>query len=76
MPKIIAIGPRFINENELKYIPQNNKLYYFHVIWGAKEAMYKCHGKRVGFQKASKSVRLILARIVSDLKADFIKMIV
>ncbi|MFZ1457975.1 MAG: 4'-phosphopantetheinyl transferase superfamily protein [Saprospiraceae bacterium] len=46
VPKIIAIGPRFINENELKYIPQNNKLYYFHVIWGAKEAMYKCHGKK------------------------------
>jgi 4'-phosphopantetheinyl transferase len=46
VPKIIAIGPRFISENEIKFIPENNKLYYFHVIWGAKEAMYKCHGKK------------------------------
>lgn len=46
VPKILAIGSKFINESELKYIPEDNKLHYFHVIWGAKEAMYKCHGKK------------------------------
>lgn len=46
VPKIIAIAPRFINEKEQNFISENNKLHYFHVIWGAKEAMYKCHGKK------------------------------
>ncbi|MBK8518470.1 MAG: hypothetical protein IPL55_19945 [Saprospiraceae bacterium] len=46
VPKIIPIGVRFINSIELSFIPDDNKLSYYHVIWGAKEAMYKCYGKR------------------------------
>ncbi len=44
--KIIYIGPRFISKLEMSFIPENNKLPYYHVIWGAKEAMYKCFGKK------------------------------
>ena len=46
VPKIIVIAPRFISVEEFKNIPENNNLPYIHVNWGAKEAMYKCYGKK------------------------------
>ncbi len=46
VPKILTIGPRYISDREMTFIPENNKLHYYHVIWGAKEAMYKCYGTK------------------------------
>ena len=46
VPKILYLGPRFISKSELSIIPEGNNLLYYHVIWGAKEAMYKCYGKK------------------------------
>jgi phosphopantetheinyl transferase len=50
--KIVAIGSRFIAMEEFSYVPPDNKIIYYHVIWGAKEAMYKCYGrKELDFRK-------------------------
>lgn len=46
VPKIARIVSKFINEEEWKYIPTDNSLFYFHAIWGAKESIYKAYGKR------------------------------
>ncbi|MBK8627498.1 MAG: 4'-phosphopantetheinyl transferase superfamily protein [Saprospiraceae bacterium] len=46
VPKILRIASKFINDNEWKYIPTTDAMLYFHVVWGAKEAMYKAYGKK------------------------------
>ncbi|KXK38146.1 MAG: 4'-phosphopantetheinyl transferase superfamily protein [Saprospiraceae bacterium] len=46
VPKIERIAPRFINTVEWEYIPDQDKILYFHTLWGAKEAMYKSFGRR------------------------------
>ena len=43
--KTARIASKFINQNEFDYINEN-KLDYYHIIWGAKEALYKSDGKR------------------------------
>ncbi len=42
--KIGRISRRFISEQEFQFIDESEALSYYHVIWGAKEAMYKCYG--------------------------------
>ena len=42
-PKIERIISRFAKESEYA---QYNSLLHYHVIWGAKEAMYKAYGKK------------------------------
>lgn len=44
--KIGRIARRFISDEEWEYIPEADALLYYHVLWGAKEAMYKCYGKK------------------------------
>ena len=46
VPKIYRIKHKFVNENELASIPENKNLVALHVIWGAKESLYKAYGKR------------------------------
>ena len=46
--KIGRISRKFCNEYELQLIPNEDKaeLLYYHIIWGAKECIYKSYGKR------------------------------
>ena len=46
--KIGRIARKFCNEHEQNHIPNNTTqaLLYFHIIWGAKECIYKSYGKR------------------------------
>ena len=45
--KISRIAPKFISPNEFKFINEHeNKQDYYHLIWGAKESMYKAYGRR------------------------------
>ena len=41
------ISNRFLSEKESSSTPQlNNRLHHLHVLWGAKECMYKAYGKK------------------------------
>lgn len=44
--RIAPIHSRFINEKELAFIPANQKLAYFTLIWSAKETLYKLFDKQ------------------------------
>jgi phosphopantetheinyl transferase len=46
VPKIYRIKHKFVNDNEIASIPDNKTLEALHVIWGAKESLYKAYGKR------------------------------
>lgn len=42
--KILKIEPKFIGEAERRFIPAIDKMDYLHIIWGAKESLYKIFG--------------------------------
>ncbi len=44
--KIRRLVPKYCNDQELQCIDSDEDLDTMHVIWGAKEAMYKAYGKR------------------------------
>lgn len=44
--KIARLAPRFMNEEEISFLTDANRLIFQHLIWGAKEAMYKAYGRR------------------------------
>ncbi len=46
--KIGRIARKFCNEQEQKYVPldEDQALLFYHIIWGAKECIYKSYGKR------------------------------
>jgi len=44
--KIHRIRHKFTSDNELSNIPENKTLEALHIIWGAKESLYKAYGKR------------------------------
>ena len=44
--KIYRIKHKFVNDKEIASIPDNKTLEALHVIWGAKESLYKAYGKR------------------------------
>ncbi|MDF1698943.1 MAG: 4'-phosphopantetheinyl transferase superfamily protein [Saprospiraceae bacterium] len=44
--KIYRIKHKFVNEEEISNISQDNELKALHIIWGAKESLYKAYGKR------------------------------
>lgn len=44
--KIHRIKHKFVNENETQYIPEEKSIEALHIIWGAKESLYKAYGKR------------------------------
>lgn len=45
--KISRIAPKFISTGEYDYIElHDNAIDYYHVLWGAKESMYKAYGRR------------------------------
>jgi len=43
--KIVRLAQKFCSEDELEYINAANQIDYLHIIWGAKEAMFKQYGK-------------------------------
>jgi 4'-phosphopantetheinyl transferase len=44
--KMDKVSPKFISENEFSFIGEADQSAYYHVLWGAKESMYKADGKR------------------------------
>jgi 4'-phosphopantetheinyl transferase len=42
--KLLPLSPKFLNENELKIA--NSSLEKLAICWGAKEALYKLHGRK------------------------------
>jgi len=52
VPKIHRIQHKFVNEGELNNISENQYLEALHIIWGAKESLYKAYGKKaLSFRK-------------------------
>jgi phosphopantetheinyl transferase len=50
--KILRIGSKFISKEEYKLIPSDKDVLYHHLIWGAKECLFKAYGKgNVEFKK-------------------------
>lgn len=45
-PNIEKISHKFINPEEFAFIENEDKLIHMHVLWGAKESMYKGYGKK------------------------------
>src|SRR5689334_13222117 len=43
-PRIEKIVHRFINDEELKFLPSEQRLEHYFLIWSAKECLYKMHG--------------------------------
>jgi 4'-phosphopantetheinyl transferase len=49
--KVLRIKHKFVNDEEWKYVPESD-VEMLHIIWGAKEALYKIHGdNRVFFKE-------------------------
>lgn len=44
--KMLRVARKFVSEDEFAYIPDAVALPSYHVLWGAKEAMYKAYGKK------------------------------
>ena len=44
--KIYRIAPKFISEAEYSLIKEREEMLAYHFIWGAKESIYKAHGKK------------------------------
>jgi len=50
-PKINKIAPKFVSHSEMKRIPREHQLDYYHILWGAKESMYKAYAlKQLDFR--------------------------
>lgn len=50
--KIYRIRHKFVSENEINLIQEDKMMEALHVIWGAKESLYKAYGKkRLDFKK-------------------------
>ena len=48
--KISRIRHKFVSEEEDQYIDESDPIKALHIIWGAKESLYKAYGKRgLGF---------------------------
>lgn len=61
--KIGRISRKFCNEVELSNLSIESELLYYHLIWGAKECIYKSYGKR----KVDFKSHMTIDRIDQDL---------
>lgn len=43
--RITVLSSKFCNKEELNAVPALNRIEYLHVLWGAKEVLYKLHGR-------------------------------
>ena len=46
VPKITAIARKFMREDEAASLVDESRLEHLHIYWGAKEALYKCYGRK------------------------------
>lgn len=46
VPKIEVLAQKFLRVEELDSLKPETRLEHLHVYWGAKEALYKAHGRR------------------------------
>jgi 4'-phosphopantetheinyl transferase len=46
VPKIDRLAEKFMRTEELAILQPETRLEHLHVYWGAKEALYKAHGRR------------------------------
>lgn len=46
VPKITALERKFMREEESNSLENKSRLEHLHIYWGAKEALYKCYGRR------------------------------
>ena len=46
VPKIERLAPKFVSPAENVQLKETNKLVQLHLIWSAKEALYKAYGRR------------------------------
>lgn len=46
VPKIERLAHRFLNKEELDSLREETRILQLHVLWGAKEALYKAYGRR------------------------------
>lgn len=44
-PQIEKIAHKFVNDEEANYIDGKNRRQHLHILWGAKEVLYKIYGK-------------------------------
>lgn len=44
--KIGRLAPKFLNPPEIEYLDEAHRIEHLHVLWGAKEALYKAYGRR------------------------------
>lgn len=50
--KITRIAPKFASAKELEFLAGDNFILGLHILWGAKESIYKAYGKRgIDFKK-------------------------
>ncbi len=49
---IVPVSRKFVNESEQKFLQQEHLIEQLHIIWSAKEVLYKIYGKKeVDFRK-------------------------
>lgn len=46
VPRITSLRHKFISSQETQLTQNANDIHYLHVVWGAKESMYKAYGRR------------------------------
>lgn len=46
VPRILSLKQRFCNEKELNSLDEKKSMEQLHIVWGAKEALYKAYGRR------------------------------
>ena len=72
--KIYRIKHKFVNENEMETIPEAKSFEALHVIWGAKESLYKAYGKRsLDFKKNILITNLDLTHNHGEFQGQVIK---
>ncbi|MDQ0593277.1 4'-phosphopantetheinyl transferase [Chryseobacterium ginsenosidimutans] len=80
-PKILRVIDKFTYENERGFIPFDNEVTYYTIIWSVKESMYKIHHSKHWSLKKHYEVRpfelkylhQIKCRVYDDLISDELK---
>jgi len=72
--KITRIAPKFVSNKEALRIPEDEAVPRYHIIWGAKEAMYKAYGqKKLEFRQNMHVFPFILSKSDMELKGNVSK---
>ena len=67
--KIVRIQHKFVSEEERSRLPEEKLKKYYHVFWGAKEAMYKAYGlKKLEFKEHMHVFPFVLGNEITEIK--------